>query len=211
MRGDLMRWLATRGEDEKVLAYARDAARRFLADSSSVDPGITEAVLSLAAKQGDAALFAEYQRRLEATDVPAIRRRYLGALGAFEDPALEAKAIEYAFSDKVRPTELFLIMQPMGTRNEASAARLFKWMMEHYDQIAARLPPPALRFLPMMAGGCSEERLRAATAFFSDPAHSPPGVDKTLERVGDNVHTCISLREREGERVNSYMRGSTIN
>ena len=34
---------------------------------------------------------------------------------------------------------------------------------------------------------------------------------KTLERVGDNVHTCLSLREREGERVNRYMRGFATN
>jgi hypothetical protein len=211
MRGELLRWLATRGQDEKVLAFAEDAAKRYLADSTSVDPGIADAVVSLAAKKGDAKLFAEYQRRLEATDVPAIRRRFLSALGAFEDPALEAKALDYAISDKVRPTETFVIIQGMGMRNEATAARLYQWMTSHYDQIATRIPPPALRFLPLMASGCSAERLKAATTFFSDPARAAPGMEKTLERVSDNVHTCLSLREREGEHVNNYMRGFAIN
>jgi hypothetical protein len=211
MRGELLRWLANRGQDDKVLAYAQAAAKRYLADSTSVDPGIADAVVSLAAKKGDAALFAEYQRRLEATDVPAIRRRYLSALGAFEDPALEAKALDYALSDKVRPTETFVIVMGMGSRNEAAGARLYQWMTSHYAEISTRIPPPAMRFLPMMASGCSAERLQAATAFFSDPARAAPGMDKTLERVGDNVHTCLSLREREGERVNSYMRGFAIN
>jgi alanyl aminopeptidase len=211
MRGELLRWLANRGQDEKVMAFAQEAAKRYLADSSSVDPGIADAVVSLAAKHGDANLFAEYQRRLEATEVPAIRRRFLGALGAFEDPALEAKARDYALSDKVRPTELFLILQSMGMRNEATVARMYEWMTSHYDQIVTRIPPPALRFLPLMANGCNEERLKAATAFFGDPGRAAPGMEKTLERVGDNVHTCLSLREREGEHVNSYMRGFAIN
>jgi puromycin-sensitive aminopeptidase len=211
MRGELLRWLATRGQDEKVLAFAEDAARRYLADSTSVDPGIADAVVSLAAKKGDAALFTDYQRRLEATEVPAIRRRFLGALGAFEDTALTSRALEYSLSDKVRPTETFEILRGMGQRNEAAAARIFRWMMANYDRIASRVPPPALRFLPMFANGCNAERLAAATAFFGDPKRAAPGMDKTLERVGDGVHTCLSLREREGEHVNSYMRGFAIN
>src|SRR5262249_34401084 len=81
MRGELMRGLATRGQDDKVMAYAQEAAKRSLAASTSVDPGIADAVVSLAAKKGDASLFATYQRRLEATEVPAIRRRFLSALG----------------------------------------------------------------------------------------------------------------------------------
>jgi hypothetical protein len=211
MRGDLLRWLANRGQDDKAMAFAKESATRYLADSTSVDPGIADAVVSLAAKRGDAAMFAEYQRRLEATDVPAIRRRFLGALGAFEDTALTAKALEYSLSEKVRPTETFEILRGMGQRNEAAAARIFQWMMANYDRISSRVPPPALRFLPMFASGCNAERLAAATAFFGDPKREAPGMDKTLERVGDNVRTCLSLREREGERVNTYMRGFATN
>jgi alanyl aminopeptidase len=211
MRGDLLRWLANRGQDDKAMAFAKESATRYLADSTSVDPGIADAVVSLAAKRGDAAMFAEYQRRLEATDVPAIRRRFLSALGAFEDTALTAKALEYSLSEKVRPTETFEILRGMGQRNEAAAARIFQWMMANYDRISSRVPPPALRFLPMFASGCNAERLAAATAFFGDPKREAPGMDKTLERVGDNVRTCLSLREREGERVNTYMRGFATN
>ena len=211
MRGELLRWLANRGQDGKVLAFAQDAAKRYLADSTSVDPGIADAVVSLAAKKGDAALFTEYQRRLEATEVPGIRRRFLGALGAFEDTALTARALEYSLSDKVRPTETFEILRGMGQRNEATGAHMFQWMMANYDRIASRVPPPALRFLPMFASGCNAERLAVATAFFKDPKREAPGMDKSLERVGDIVHSCLSLRERDGEHVNTYMRGFAVN
>jgi alanyl aminopeptidase len=211
MRGELLRWLADRGQDAKVMAFAQGAAARYLADSTRVDPGIADAVVSLAARKGDAAMFADYQRRLESTDVPAIRRRFLSALGAFEDPALEAKALDYMLSDKVRPTESFIIMQGLGSRDEATSEHMFQWMTRHYDQLATRVPPPALRFLPMMGSGCSAERLAATQAFFSDPKRAGPGMEKTLERVSDNVHGCISLREREGERATAFMRGLAIN
>jgi aminopeptidase N len=211
MRGDLLRWLANSGQDEKAMAFAKSAAARYLADSASVDPGIADAVVQLAARHGDAALFSEFVRRLEATDVPAIRRRFLGALGAFQDTVLEVRALEYALSDKVRPTEFFVVVQGMGRSDEASGAWLFRWILAHYDRVAARIPPPALRFMPLMASGCSAERLAAAKAFFSEPAHAAPGVEQTLERVSDQVHTCLTLRERESEHVTTYMRGFAIN
>jgi len=211
MRGDLLRWLAVRGRDDKVMSFAQDAAKRYLADSSSVDPGIADAVLNLAARNGDAKLFDTYESRLEAAEVPAIRRRFLSALGGFTAPALESRALDFMLSDRVRPTEMFLIMRGMEDRDEAFADRMFHWMTDHYTQVAERIPPPALRFLPMIGSGCSAERLAATKAFFGDPQRAIPGVEQSLARVSDNVNTCLSLREREGERVNRYMRGFTIN
>lgn len=206
VRGELLAAVAYQGRDARVMDFARDAARRYLADSSSVDPGIVDAVLGLAARQGDAALFAEYQHRFETTRVPLLRGRYLRAMGGFEDPALEARALDYTLSDAVLPTESMGLLRGYGGKNEAAGQRLFQWMMTNYDRIARRIPPPALRFLPMMGSGCSEERLAATRAFFGDPARGIPGVDKTLERVADTVHGCISLRDREGAAVAGYLR-----
>jgi len=211
IRGDLLRWLALRGRDEKVMAFATDAAKRYLADPGSVEPGLAGPSLSVAARRGDAALFDEYQRRFETSDVPAIRRQFLAALGGFEDRALETRALEYMLSDKVRPTEMFVLMQGAQDRDESYADRMFRWMQENYAKLAERLPPPALRFMPMMGSGCSAQRLAATRTFFADPARGVPGVEQTLERVGDLVNTCLSLREREGERVVRYMRGLTTN
>ncbi len=206
MRGQLLTMLARAGEDGKVEAFALDAAKRYLADSSSVDPGIVDAVLDLAAARGDGAMFTELQHRYESSTVPLLRRRYLATLGAFEDPALEARALDYILSDAVPVTEGMMIMRGFGGKDEAAGARLFQWMTANYDRLASRLPPPALRFLPMMGSGCSQERLAATQAFFSEPAHAIPGVEKTLERVADMVHGCISLRDREGAAVGGYLR-----
>ena len=205
MRGQLLGSLAREGEDAKVAAFAREAAARYLADSSSVDPGVVDAVLQLSARRGDAAMFADFQKRYERSTVPLLRNRWLGAIGAFEDPALELRALDYMVSDAVSPTEGFVIMRSFAGKTEASGQRLFEWLMTHYDKIAARVPPPSLRFLPMMASGCSEERLQATQAFYSDPARAVPGVEKTLERVADQVHGCLSLREREGKSVSEFL------
>ena len=206
IRGQLLGTLARAGRDEKVAAFAQAAAQRYLADSSSVDPGVVDAVLELAARKGDAAMFDDFQRRYQGATVPLLRRRWLSTLGAFEDPALEAKALEYMLSDAVPATEGMSLMRGFGGKGEAAGGRLFAWMTANYPRIAARVPPPFLRFMPMMGSGCSEERLKATQAFFSDPARAVPGVEQTLERVSDTVHGCLSLREREGRSVSEFLR-----
>jgi alanyl aminopeptidase len=205
MRGQLLTSLAREGEDGKVNSFAREAAARYLADSSSVDPGVVDAVLQLTARRGDAAMFTDFQQRYERSTVPLLRTRWLGTLGSFEDPALEVRALEYMVSDKVPPTEGFSIMRGFAGKTEAASHRLADWMMANYDKIASRVPPPMLRFMPMMGSGCSEERLKATQAFYADPARAVPGVDKTLERVADQVHGCLSLREREGKAVSEFL------
>ena len=112
----------------------------------------------------------------------------------------------YAFSDAVPGTDGLMALRGFAIKGEAAGERLFRWMMANYDHVAARVPPPALRFLPMMASGCSEERLKVVQAFYADPARSTiPGVAQTLERVADSVHGCISLRDREGAAVRKFL------
>jgi alanyl aminopeptidase len=205
VRGDLLAMLAGDGEDPAVVAFALGAARRYLADSSAVDPGIVDAVLGVAAQRGDAALFDEFQRRFESARVPAMRRRYLSALGSFDDPVLETRALDYSLSAAVRPTEGGTLLRGFGSRSDARRAVGQQWMMNNYDRLAARVAPPMLRYLPMLGTGCSAERLAATKAFFGDPARGIPGIDKTLERVSDTVHGCISLREREGAAVGRFL------
>ncbi len=205
MRGELLQWLARRGRDGRVMAFATQAAKRYLADSTSVDPSIVDAVLKLSASQGDAAMFEEMRTRYEHATVPALRRRFLGTLGAFENPALEARALAYMLSDAVRPTETFTVIQGFAGKDEAASKRLWEWMTTNYDALAGKVPPPALRFMPMMGSGCDEERLAATQAFFSTPNHAVPGVESALERVSDNTRTCIGLRKREGAVVRTYL------
>ena len=205
MRGDLLQWLARRGRDAQVMGFAQQATKRYLADSSSVDPSIVDAVLNLAASKGDEAMFEEMRTRYEHASVPALRRRYLASLGAFEDPALEAKALSYMLTESVRPTETFTVMMGFMGKDEAAGKRLWQWMTSNYDAIATKVPPPALRFLPMMGSGCDEERLKATQAFFSEPNHAVPGVESALARVSDNTSTCIGLRQREGAAVKQYL------
>jgi cytosol alanyl aminopeptidase len=204
-RPKLIGWLGDRGRDEKVVAYATEKARAYMADPASIDPSIAGISLELAAMNGDAALFDELVRRFESAQTPADRSRYLHAIGNFRDPGLRDRALDYALTGPLRPNEIFSIPFMIGDRPDGEDV-VFAWTLANHDAIAARIPPFVLGFMPASAGGCSAERLAKAQEFFGDPAHQGPGTETTLAKVSDQVTDCVRLREREGTKVAAYLR-----
>ncbi len=204
-RPKLIAYLADEGRDGVIIAYAESLAASYLADPMSIDPSFAGTALNLAAIRGDRSLFETYRTRFEAARIPTERQLFLSALGRFREPAVADEALRYVLAGPLRPQELRVIPMAMAGAPEMQD-RAFLWMTENFDGIAARIPAPFLVFLPYFARGCSAERLSAARAFFSDPAHSPTGTEQELAKVADSVNECVRLREREGPAATRYLR-----
>ena len=201
LRPTLMLLLAADGEDPRVLEKGRAMAAAYMKDPASVHASLQEVSLAIAALRGDAALFESYKTRFESAATPTERSRYLNALAYFVDPAVAKKSLGYAVAGKLRPQEIMSVANIMvGLRPELHDV-IYQWMVDHYDYIAAHIPPGSVANLPRAAAGCSLERISRARAFFSQPAHAPVGTDKELDRVEAGVQECVALHEREGENV----------
>ena len=202
LRSALILLLGEDGEDADVIAWAKESAAKYLADPSSVDPAVATAALAIAARDGDAALFDEYVKRFENPSSPADRARFLGVLGKFRRPELRARAFDYVLRGPVRPTELFNIP---SAGNETAADRdvAYRWTTAHYEELAKRLPPAFLAFMPQVANGCEPARLKAAREFFA--TRKVEGMDRSFNRVSEQVNECVALRERELAHVNEYL------
>jgi alanyl aminopeptidase len=203
-RPQLLRWLGDEGRDAVILEQCEDMARSYMLDPSSIDPSLAGVALDLAAFRGNRELFDEYKTRFETAKVPADRNRYLSGLGSFRDPALVQEALVYATTGPLRANELFSIPRSIMS-NPTNTDMMWQWFTQHYDFFAGRLPETSMGFMPFMASGCSAERLEAAKVFFAEPEHKAPGTETNLAKVGDAVRDCVSLREREGAAVASYL------
>jgi alanyl aminopeptidase len=206
LRSRLLLWLGDEGRDPEVLHYGETLARRYLAAPESVDPELVEPALALAALNGDRALFEEYRRHFESARSPVERSRYLQALGRFRDPAVQDEFLRFALAGNLRPNELLRAAKGLG-ETERGADRFFLWVRENYPTLAKRLPPIFLPGLPIVAGGCSAARLEEGKRFFAEPGHQVPGTAYELERIGDQVHECLQLREREEAAVAGFLKG----
>jgi alanyl aminopeptidase len=205
LRPRLLYRLANEGRDAALRGHAQQLARDYSRDPASIDPALATNALRLAAMRGDAAMFDEYSRRFETTQIPADRQRYLVSLGEFRDPALVQRALAYALSSKTRPQEVLTIPSVVSEGDLKNEDLAYQWITGNYGTIVKRIPPDVGAFLPQFADGCSEERLERAKAFFADPAHQVEGTLKELAKVADSVTNCVSLRKREGAAVAEFL------
>jgi hypothetical protein len=205
MRPRLLGWLADEGHDSSLVDYATSLFDAYLEGTQSVDPEMVAVSVGLACRNGARSRFDTCRNRFEQAETPAEREHFLSALGSFWDPTLSEEALRYALTGPLRPQEVFDIPMGIAERSEAHSDLIFHWLIDHYDEAAAKLPPMYRAFLPMIAGGCSRSRLEAARAFFSEPEHATPGAEQRLARVADAVNDCASLRDREGARVATYL------
>jgi alanyl aminopeptidase len=206
LRAALVLWLGTWGDDPRVQADAREQASAYFADASSVDPTLAGAALSVAAG-ADPAFFEQVRKRVPTAATPTERSRMLFVLGNARVPSLVGEALRYSLDPEVRSSEVWFVPYLLPFTPEGSAG-VFRWTMEHYDDIAARIPASALAGLPAQAlrGICAEDQLAAAQAFFGEPKHTVPGTEKEMREQTERVRDCIALRAREGASVAAYLR-----
>jgi alanyl aminopeptidase len=204
LRPRLLAWLGDTGQDAAVRDHCKKLAAQYIDDTSAIDPSLAGAALRVAMIDGTAEDFETCRKMAENTKVPTERSRFLRALGAFGDPALQDEALKYVLSGEVRPTETFTVVGGISHTDEGSA-KVFQWMMDNYELITSRIPEAYAAYMPYFVSGCSEERLAVARKFFADPKHSVDGTEANLNKVSDSVMDCVNLREREGARVADYL------
>ena len=201
LRPELVALLAVYGNEERAWKFIRESQPKYLADSSAVHPTLAGTVLTLAAKDGDAAMWEDYRKRFETASLPAERARYLGGLGSFRDPAIKKKAREYALSGPVRPQELFVLFGGGETPEERD--EMYEWATANFDAILKKIPPAFAAGMAGIAGGCEPERVAKAREFLI--ARKIPNVERRLDQVEEQVRECAALRAREMASVTSFL------
>jgi len=204
VRPQLVSWLGNHGQDSSVRTRAAALARRYIESPQSVDPALAGVCLQLAALDGDRALFDTYRAQFESAKVPAVRSRYLNALGHFRNPELRDAALRYALEGPLRAQEVLAVTSGM-TQSDAGRDHVFNWLTANYAAIVARIPGEFAGYLPNYGTSCDLQRLAAVQAFFADPAHEQRGTATTLRKVADATRDCANLREREAAAVAAYL------
>jgi alanyl aminopeptidase len=215
-RAQLLRLLGDAGESPWVLAYAESLSRVYLKSPTSVPASLVDQAIVLGVRRGDAAMFEDYRRRFETAATPNDRALYLGGLGSFRDPDVRASALDYALKGPLRPQETQAIPAAMSENGLSPATsrggggseypdEVMKWVLAHWDELVAKMPPNFASRNLRLTSGCSQERRAQLQQFFSDPKRSDPGVQATLRRMSDAMEECSSLHDREAERVERWL------
>ena len=192
-------------EDPVLAAQARGLARKWLANRKSVDAGLADTVLLIAARTGDTALFDAMLAEAHRTSNRLDRRNLMIALYAFGDPALARRGLGLLLDPKVDIRDAMTALGISASRMPPSRVP-HAFIAEHFDALAARVDPDAPGGWPGYAAElCSEADRDAVAAFWKSRVASYAGGERNLAQTLEAIESCTRLRARERARVDKFL------
>ena len=156
------------GESARVIEFAERHCDRYLSDRRSIDANLADAVVSLGARAGDAALHRRFVEAAMTSTSAQEKRRFLLGLGDFRDQRLIDRTLTFVLTDSV-PTQdvAFLLMRLFA--NPAARDRTWAFTMRRWDRIRERVPPHLCSYLIEMTPALlTNEYRREVAAFFRE-------------------------------------------
>ncbi len=209
LRAAVIGILARSAEDAAVRAEATRRGRAFLGEGARDRPGeihedavatdLLDTVLAVTSQEGDAPIFDALDRLFGGTQDAALRERLLSGMAAADDPALRVRALALALDPRLRLNETFrTLVAQLGDRDGRDAA--WAWLVEHYDEVSARMGPAYSGYLPFAATGfCSAERAAEVRAFFTPRMAATQGGPRNLEAAVESIELCAARREAQAQ------------
>ncbi|MFY9559164.1 MAG: M1 family metallopeptidase [Terriglobales bacterium] len=184
------------GRDPEVLAWARKWTEQALQSNGALDNTIADTAFSLAARDGDSALYDRLVEKQKQAKTPEDFYVYLSALNSFNDPKLIERSLERALSPEVRSQDsVFVISEIMD--HPAGGQLAWDFMKSHWGEIekigggfaGAELVDGASTF-------CSAEHRDQVQEFFS--THKVASAERGLQQSLERISYCADLKSQQG-------------
>jgi aminopeptidase N/puromycin-sensitive aminopeptidase len=190
-------------KDPAAVAAAKAAAEKYLSDPTSMDPTFGQTAVALAARNGDAAYYAQLKKVAETSTDPQIGTRALYLLAQFNDLALAKQTLEYAVSGKVKNQDAFILllieMQIPETRQQA-----WDFIRNNWDKVQAQLTTASGGAIVGSVGAfCDATHRDEAVAFFKD--HKVAAADRALPRAINSINDCMELHQAQNASLQEWL------
>jgi aminopeptidase N/puromycin-sensitive aminopeptidase len=203
LRAELLENIGTYGNAPQVVAGARVIADQYLANPASIDATLGEAALTVAAHNGDAALFDRLQHLYETSDDPVLKHLALRLLGDFPSPELVARAVAFDASGKVRNQDAALqFAVPLGRSDSRDAA--WSYMKNNWTNVSGQLTTGLGERLVTATGSfCSADARDDVKSFFA--SHTVAASSASLKHALERIDECIEFRTLQEPQLKNWL------
>ncbi|UCE85228.1 MAG: M1 family metallopeptidase, partial [Deltaproteobacteria bacterium] len=139
-RAALVGLLGAVAEWEPVVQTANRRLDAYLADRTSLDANLADAVVAIGARGGDAARFDALLEASRRALTPQEARRLLLALGEFRADALIDRALALSLTDAV-PTQEVVFLLVRLLQNRCARERTWQFLKRRWPRLHKRMPP----------------------------------------------------------------------
>lgn len=207
LRGELIGALGGLGNDPPTQQAAAERYQQYRKDPATVDPNIVPALVAILAHTGNEARYEEFSGRYLMAATPQEERRYLFSLAAFQSPALLARTLARTINGEMRTQDApSVVGAVLGNVHGRELA--WDFVKTNWDQMDRLFPKQGLR---RMCGGivnlAMPEVERDVRTFFVSRKIDLGG--KTLEQYLEQLRIAVTVRQREGQQLRSYLTTAT--
>jgi puromycin-sensitive aminopeptidase len=190
-------------EEPGVLAEARRRADLYLADRRALEPNLTDAVVGLAARVGDEALYERYRAAVGMAETPQERRRFLLNLASFRTSGTLRRTLDAVLTPEI-PTQdvAFILIRLLG--NPFARLDAWRFIQKRWSALRKRVPPLMLsRLVDAMPALREPRHAREVAAFFR--RHPLPEAERALRQSLEVFRLNAELRRRTAPGVAEWL------
>jgi aminopeptidase N len=203
LRYFVFRALGYDARDPKALAEARGLADKALEDPNSVDRELASSALSLAALNGDQALYDKVITALKNAKSPEDYYTDQSTLAKFTDPNLLQRTLDYAVSPDVRSQDALQIIAGV-MRNPAGEKLAWNFIQTHWGAVQkAGGPFASAEIIGATSSFCSAKLRDEVTSFYD--AHKIDAAERTYRQSIERINNCVDLKSRQEPQLASWL------
>ena len=196
LRAVVISALGTTAADATVIAQSRAAVQRALVGGAPLDPTAAAAMIEVATREGDAALYDALAMAAERAATPEEHYRYLNALAGFRDPALIERALLESRSERVRSQDAAGYLARFFN-NPAARDRAWAFLKENWTELEPkiRIAFGDVNLVRSLTAFCEPRTRDDIRTFFE--LHRLPSAARTIGETLEQIDHCIGLREKQ--------------
>jgi aminopeptidase N len=203
LRSQLLMALGRDASDPKALQEARRLADEALQNPALVDHDLVFSALSVAASNGNRALYDELIAALKNAKSPEVHYMYLRALSQFNDPSLLDQTLNYAVSPNVRSQNAVrMIAEVMD--NPAGGKLAWDFVQSHWDQVQkAGGPFASAEIIGASHAFCSSQMGDEVKSFYA--AHKIEAAERIYRQSIERINDCAELKAQQEPQLASWL------
>jgi alanyl aminopeptidase len=204
LRHSVVPVVADEGEDPALAKEARKLAEKWLKDHKSVDPESVGGVLGVAAANGDRALFDRLHAAAKKEGDLHTRRRLLGAMAGFRNPAIVKDAMAIALTDEFDARETMGLIWG-ATGSPVTRKLAYEFVKAHFDKLVEKMPRDSAANFPWVAvSQCNEATRADVEKFFRPIASKYTGGPRELEQALEELKLCTTFKDLQAPSVAEF-------
>jgi aminopeptidase N/puromycin-sensitive aminopeptidase len=204
LRAVVIEALGEAANDPKISAAARAALTRSMEGGAPLDATAADAIVRVAAQQGDTALWERLSAASRQATSPSDRYRYLYALSAFQNPALIDRGLNFSLTADLRSQDTpGYLTRFLG--NASARVRTWTFIKEHWAALEPKITISLgdVRLVQGLGVFCDASARDDIRAFFS--THKLPAASRALDQTIERINNCVAIKERQSAPLSTWL------